>query len=512
MLWDLTGVGIQRHGICKIFSMTLKKQVAHGLKWQAINIAGKQILSLVVFTALARLLEPAAFGLVALVGVYLGIINMFVDQGIGTALIQRRDLKPGHKDTAFWFNIGCAILLCLVTIALAGPVAVLFKEPRLVPLLRWSSLGLIIGASSAIHATLLVKAMDFRRPALRNLIANAIGGVVGIGMALAGCGVWSLVGQQLASGLAGAIFLWSVSDYRPTLKFSPLHFRELFGVSSSIFATSILWYFSTRLDQIVIGRFAGIPTLGLYTIAGKIPAMASMMTQQTLATVSLPSLSRLQADHAKMRHVVCQGMELNAVISFAVFVGLAAIAPDLVPILFGSKWVAAAVLCSWLAIYGLMDALTVFCYPILLASGGIGKYFWLNVWHTIGVLVACLVGIQFGATYLVLGLILNSLIITVPALLFVRHRIGLSPLNYCKPCLVPALASLFMVGMIWLVTFMMPSDVTLGLRLTCRVVVGGIAYLGCVLLLAPSSLKKLANMISRALHRPNILAEVSTTP
>src|SRR5271170_5621410 len=103
--------------------MSLKIQVAHGLKWQAINIVGRQLLSLVVFTTLARLLSPSAFGLVALVGVYLGIVTMFVDQGITQALIQRQDLTDEHKDTAFWFNMGCASILCLSTILLAGPVA-----------------------------------------------------------------------------------------------------------------------------------------------------------------------------------------------------------------------------------------------------------------------------------------------------------------------------------------------------------------------------------------------------
>jgi PST family polysaccharide transporter len=491
-------------------AMNIKSQVAHGLKWQAISIFGKQLLSLVVFTSLARLLEPSAFGLVALVGVYLGIVTMFVDQGIGTALIQRKDLKPEHMDAAFWFNLGCAVILCLATMLLAGPVSALFKEPRLIPLLRWSSLGLVIGASSAIHATLFIKALDFRRPVLRNLTANAVGGAAGVGMALAGCGVWSLVGQQLAGEAAGAVFLWNMSTYRPSMKFSPSHFRDLLGVSSSVFTASILWFFSTRLDQIIIGRFAGIPTLGLYTIAGKMPGLANTMAQQPVAIVSLPSLSRLQDDHAQMRRAVFRGMELNAIVSFAVFVGLAAVASDLVPILFGAKWAAAAVLCSFLSLFSLVEALQVFCYPVLLASGGVGKYVWLNIWHLVGVLAVCLGGIQFGVNYLVLGLIANSIVIAIPSLLFLRQRIGMSPLSYCKPCLVPALASLFMAGTVWIVTVALPADVAPLLRLACKMVGGGATYLGCIVLLAPATLRNLVSTISHAFNRSNVLAEAPT--
>jgi len=490
--------------------MSLKVQVARGLKWQAISIVGKQLLSVVVFTTLARVLQPSAFGLAALINVYLGVVNMLVDQGIGTALIQRQYLKHEHKDAAFWFNMTCSVVLCVGTIAMAGPVSELFKEPRLIPLLRWSSLGLVIGASASIHATLFARDLDFRRPVIRNLVANLGGGIVGVVMALAGCGVWSLVGQQLSSEIAGAVFLWKTSPYRPSMRFSFSHLRELFGVSASVFATSILWYFSCRLDQLVIGRFSGMLTLGLYSVALKIPSMASMVTQQPLASVSLPSLSRLQDDHKKMREAVRHGMELNAVISFAIFVGLAAVASDLVPILFGAKWATAGPLCALLALFSLVDALLVFCHPILLASGGIGKFVWLNVWHVVGVLAACLVGIRFGITFLVLGLILNSLITAIPALLFLQQRISLSPLGYCRPCLAPCLASLFMVCVIYVVTIALPSDIPLLIRLLCKILIGAMTYTGCILLLDRSILRKLIDTFSHAFRRPSVPAETVT--
>jgi O-antigen/teichoic acid export membrane protein len=329
----------------------------------------------------------------------------------------------------------------------------------------------------------------------------------GDGMAFAGFGVWSLVGQQLAGAIAGAIFLWSMSSYRPSLKFSWPHFRELFGFSSSVFAVSILWFFSMRLDQIIIGRFAGMPALGLYSIAGKLPNLANMMVKQPLAIVALPSLSTLQDDHVKMRQAVYHGMELNAVISFAVFVGLAAIAPDLVTLLFGAKWADAGMLCSLLALYSLTDVLQTFFYPILLASGGIGKYVWLNVSHFVGVLAACLIGIQFGVVYLVLGLIINSMVNAIPGLLFIRKRVGVGLSSYCKPCLIPALSSLFMLGVIWLVATMLPTDIGLVLRLAGKTVIGAIAYLGCIFFLSPSSLKKLADTIGHAFNRSNTLTE-----
>jgi PST family polysaccharide transporter len=192
-------------------------------------------------------------------------------------------------------------------------------------------------------------------------------------------------------------------------------------------------------------------------------------------------------------------------------VGIAAIAPDLVVILFGSKWAAAGVLCSLLSIYALVNALQVFFHPSLLASGGVGKYVLLNVWQAVGSLLACVGGIQLGVKYVVIGLILNNLIITVPALIFLRKRIGLSPLEYCKPCVLPACASLFMVSLLWVVGKLLPLGLPEIFGLLCKVTVGAVAYSGFLLLFQRSALINFISIISSAISH-NTNRGVSTAP
>jgi O-antigen/teichoic acid export membrane protein len=479
--------------------MSLKTNVARGLKWQAISIVGRQLLSLVVFTTLARILAPSAFGLIGLVGVYLGFIGLFADQGIGAAVIQRKDLQPEHIDAAFWGNLGFASLLCLGTILLASPIANFFGEPQLVPLLRWSSLSLILSGLSSIHSTLFVKAMDFRRTTIRILTANSIGGIIGVSLALNGYGVWSLVAQQLSSSLAGTVFIWSVSPYRPRLRFSFTHFKQLLNVSWSVFATGLLWFVTSRFDQFIINRVAGIPALGLYVVASKVPEMAKTMTHMPLSTVSLPALSRLQDDHPKMCESIYRGMELNATLSFAIFVGLASISIDLVPYLFGEKWISAASMSGWLAIFALVNVLQVFFHPALLASGGPGKYVLLNLWLMIGAIIACTVGIQFGVSYLVLGLIINATLITIPAFIFLKHRIGLSAYRYCKPCLVPACAAIVMASSVYLARQTLPVGFPSTLKLAIQISVGSVIYGSIIWLIKPTSFHQLEAFGRKAL-------------
>jgi O-antigen/teichoic acid export membrane protein len=460
--------------------MGLRAQVSNGLKWQIINIAGKQLLSLVVFTTLARLLEPAAFGLVALIGVYTYFASMLADLGIGVALVQRKTLEKAHLDTAFWFNVSCNAALCVATMALAGPISTMMGEPKLTNLLRWSSLGLMFGAVSTVQCTLFTKELDFRRPTLRALIGNGFGGVVGIAMAVSGCGVWSLVGQLLAGALAGAVFIWIASTYRPSLAFSSRHLRELLKVGSSVFANSLIWFFSSRLDQLVIGRFAGVPALGLYVIAGKVPEMARTASQQPIVDVSVPALARLQDEHPKMCQAIYRGMELNALVLFAVFVGIAVVSKQLVPFLFGAKWEPAAPLCSLLSLYALLNGIQVFAYPALLASGVTGQYVLFNVVQSVGVFVSCVIGIQFGITYLILGLIINASILSVPAMILLSRRIGLHPWLYFRPCLVPAGAAALMGVAVWLIRISTPSEWPAAIQLIFQIVAGAVVYIATI--------------------------------
>jgi PST family polysaccharide transporter len=478
--------------------MSLRAQAARGLKWQAIEIGGRQVLSLVVFTIIARVLEPSAFGLVGLVGVYLAFVGMFVDQGIGTAIVQRKELEPGHLDVAFWFNISCAAALCGGTMLLAGPISLFFREPKLQPLLQWASLSLVINAAAAVHHTLYLRNLDFRPPAVRALVGNVVGGAIGIVMAMTGCGVWSLVGQQLAGSLAGAVFLWTASTWRPTLACSVERLRELMAVSLSVFSVDFLWFFSSRLDQVVIGRFLGAGALGQYVVGGKLTEFAKTAIHRPVGAVSMPALARLQDDRARMCQAIYHGMEFNAVISFAIFVGLAAVARDVIPFAFGPKWVAAATICELLSLYSLLNALQVFFHPALLASGGPGGYVFLNVLHAGGVGIVCVFGLRWGVSALILGLIANGLVVAIPALIFLRRRIGLNVSRYCQPCLIPAVSSLVMVGVILLLRSALAASLPEWLRIAAQFAGGAIAYTTTIALLAPQVLKRLVGMMKNA--------------
>jgi PST family polysaccharide transporter len=205
--------------------------------------------------------------------------------------------------------------------------------------------------------------------------------------------------------------------------------------------------------------------------------MAKAAIQQPIMDVSVPAMAGLQDNHKKMRDVIYRGMEHNALIMCAVFVGIAAISKDLVPFLFGAKWANAAFLCSLLCLYALGNALQIFFYPALLASGVTGKYVLLNLGYATGVLIACLVGIQFGTQYLVLGLIINSHVLLVPGLILLRKRIGLCPTQYYRPCISPALGAMLMWIVVWTLRSVLPIALAPAVKITIEIAAGGSMYL-----------------------------------
>lgn len=488
--------------------MTLRAQAARGLKWQAIEISGRQVLSLVVFTTLARLLDPTAFGLVGMVVVYLAFVQILAEQGIGAALVQRKDLQPQHLDAAFWFNVACAAGLCTVTIAVAEPVATLFDEPRLTPLLRWASPALVINALGAIHAAVFVRAMDFRRPAIRTFVANFFGGTVGIVMALAGCGVWALIAQQLAASVAGVVFLWAASSWRPSLGFSVPHLRQLLAISSSVFATGLMAFVSGRTDYLIIGKFLGTVPLGFYTVANRLGDLARASLYQPLGGVALPALSRVQHDKPRLHAAINRGMEVNALVSFPSLLGLSAIATNLVPLMLGSQWQPAGEVLQLLALYVLLHGLWCIIHYALLATGNAGATLLVNVARTVGIVVACGVGVQFGLRAVVAGLVVVDLLMIVPRLYLLWTRTGFAPRQYFRPCLEPAVAS----GLMYLAVVGIGKIVSLQdwplLQLAIQIFAGIGVFLFVMSVLAPQHIRLLCDLTGLAIARQGALEDV----
>jgi O-antigen/teichoic acid export membrane protein len=318
--------------------MRLRQLAVDAVVWTGIRNWGSQASSFLVFLVLARLLPPEAFGLVAFAATLLAFAQIVINQGFALAIVQRERLDPEHIDTAFWTGIGLSLVLVAFVVGLAEPIAALAGEPELAPLLPWLSLGILLGSLSAVHVALLQRELRFRLLTLRTLVASTIGGLTGVAMALSGFGVWSLVGQQLTTMGVSVLVLWTSSDWRPGIRVSRTHFGDLFQFGISIVGSNIARFFARRSDRLLIGYLLGPAELGIYVIAFRTVDALIDLVNASLRQVAVPVFSRMQGDPTRLLRALYSATRTTSLVSFPAFAGLAALAPELVPALFGSQW------------------------------------------------------------------------------------------------------------------------------------------------------------------------------
>src|SRR5918994_2556683 len=316
----------------------LRKRVARGLTWTLIDTWGSQLLALVIFALLAQILQPVDFGLVALAAVFVALGQLFVDQGLGDAVIQRDELTRRQLVTAFWATMLTGTLLCMAGVVLAPFRATLLGDQRLEPIIQVLSLVFVLVALSSIQMSLLRRELDFRGLAVRKLLAMAIGGVVGVAMALNDFGAWALVGQQLASGAVSVVALWAVTPWRPGFSFAREDFGSLFGFGVKVLSTDLLGFVSRNTDRLLIGVFLGPLSLGFYAVAYRILDTSATLLLAAIRRVVFPAFARLQHDVERVRTAYLHMSRVSSAVIVPGYIGLALVAGEAIVVLFRGKW------------------------------------------------------------------------------------------------------------------------------------------------------------------------------
>jgi PST family polysaccharide transporter len=362
----------------------------HALKWSYVATFGQRGIVLLLTFVLAAILGPQDFGTVAMAIAYIIFIEMFVAQGMGAAIIQRKDLSREHLDSVFWLIVAVSIVLSGVSVLLSPWWAAVNNLPELATVITFLSLSVPIKGLSVVQEALLRRKMDFRNLALLRGAALVIGGAVGVTMALLGFGVWALVGQQLVGSALATAVMWKVSDWRPRLFFSWRRARELFGFSGGMLASQLGVYTAGQSDAILMGIFFGPVAVGLYRLADRLMEAVLEIGTRSIQVVALPHFCSLQDDAPGLRAAVLSCIRLSATITIPAMT-LLALASDELMLLLGEKWAPAAGVLKIVVFMGMAKALTLFTGPLLLARGRAGTVailVWMLAIGTTGMIMA----------------------------------------------------------------------------------------------------------------------------
>jgi PST family polysaccharide transporter len=416
--------------------------------WTATGNWGEQLAALFVFSILSRLLEPEAFGLVALASVFVGFTQLFADQGLADALVQRKQLDSAHLDSAFWMSIGFGVLLAAVLAALAVPIGTVLGQEQLAPVLVALSLAIPISSSSLVQRAILTRDMAFQSLTLRTLTATAVGGVFGVSAALLGFGVWSLVAQNFALQITGAIVLWRVTQWRPRFNVSYAHFRDLFGFGIHVVGFRLLNYWNRNADNFFIGSFLGPVSLGFYAVAFRMLRLLTQVTISLIDRVAFPLYSRLQDDPDRLRRAYYKSSSFAALVTLPAFIGSLVMAPEIVSVLFGSKWAASVPVMQVLTLVGIIRAFTYLNSSVLMARG---KPSWrvaiagaTAVLSAIGFLLA----VRHGIVAVAIAAVCIGFLVAPISYSAVNRLVPIDPRTYLKRITGPLVGSVLLTGVI----------------------------------------------------------------
>jgi PST family polysaccharide transporter len=485
--------------------MSLRQKAVKGILWSVIQKWGREAISFLTFIALSRLLVPEAFGLVALASVFTVFIQIFLDQGFSAAIVQRANLEREHLDTAFWISILVGILLTAGAIAASDLVAAFFDEARLAPVLSWLSIGFILSALSSTQIAILQRDLAFKNLAARSIIATMVGGIVGVSMAFTGFGVWSLVGQNLTKGLTGVIVLWSASDWRPGFRLSKKHYKELFTFGVSIAGNNLLKVLVRRSDAFLIGYFLGPTLLGYYTIGYRLLLVMMRIVTGIMNSVAFPTFSRLQDNPERMRNAFYKVTQYTSLLAFPIFMGLAVLAPELVPALFGDKWSPSIPVMQVLALIGILQSVIFFNGSVMRASGKPSWEFGIMFLNAICSIIGFLIAVRWGIVAVAASFVIVGYLLSPVSYLAVRRLLQLDFRRYLRQLVVPLSASLAMVAVIVGLKYIFKhQELNLYLQLATFLTAGALSYLLIMGLTARSLCRQVLELIRLAFPSWNL--------
>lgn len=457
----------------------ITRKAISGAVWSYLTFGLGKVLVLISTGILARLLTPSEFGIVGFATVAMTYLSIVKDLGLSSALIQRRDNLEAVSQSVFTWNLLMAILLTAVCFIGAPSIATYFAEPLVSPILRLLSTTFILSALGTVNSARLSRALNYRKKMMPELAQVITKGGVGIGLALAGYGVWSLVIAQIVSTVVWLIVIFFVSPWRPRLNFDLLLASELMEFGFSIIGISAFGVITNNIDYLIVGRVLGSASLGVYTLAYRLPELFVFQLLWVLTGVSFSAYSVIQSDIPKLRYGFLSSTRYVEMILVPICIGLMLLAEPIVFTLFGNQWGEAIPLVRILAISGFFSSIAFHVGGVYKAIGRPNIIVTISMFKLLVLIPVMIVGTRFG----LVGIAFAHLVVSI-LFMFVRIGVANQVLNISSYRIFSQLRPSLIAGIplaicILLVGQIMPFNLPI-IQLALPTVLGGLCYLAAL--------------------------------
>jgi O-antigen/teichoic acid export membrane protein len=405
--------------------MSLKKAAISGIIWTFVQQFSTQLIAFGVSIVLARLLLPAEFGLIAMIGIFIGLGNALINGGLTQSLIRSQNLEEIDYATVFYFNLVGSVVVYLIVFFGAPYVADFYGHESLTAIIRVLSVNFIINAFAAVQATRLTKIMDFKTLLKVSVPSLIIASIVGISMAYKGYGVWSLVASAVVKSIAGTIQLWFWAKWTPIWAFSKVKFKQHFNFGFKLMLSSLLDIAFSNAYAIIIGKFFAPAQVGYFSRADTLQQLPVQNISTVLGSVTFPLFAKIQDDDIRLRMVYKKIMQMVVFIVSPTVIIMAFLAEPLFRFLFTEKWLPAVPYFQILCVNGILFPIHQYNLTILKVKGYSNLFLKLEIIKKVIIVIIVTISFQFG----IFGLLYGSVVASI-LLFFINTHYSGKFLNY----------------------------------------------------------------------------------
>lgn len=394
--------------------------------YSAVGSLGVRLITILGYLVLAQFLTPQDFGLIAIFSVVAVVAGVLTEMGFGPAIVQTPHLENTKLQTAFVTHLALGIV-ATTTLYLGAPaLAAFFETAELAPVLRSLAIVLFLGAASVVPNSLLIRQQAFGRVARTELMASTVGVAVGVFMAIAGWGVWSLVGMTITTSIAKFVASMVLSGWRPVIAFKRQELMALLRFGLPLCGAQTYEQTATQADRILIGKALSASLLGSYRMAFQIADMPTQIVGTIFNRVFLPIYSSQVNDHNHIRSTHLQATRVVAFFTFPALLGLCALSERFVLVVLGREWELMAPILAFLAVASVPRTVGVFNGLLYLSQGRTDLQFKVDIFLKTNLLVCIVAGLQFGLNGLLWGLLVARFMNFYPSNHFSGGLVGIS--------------------------------------------------------------------------------------
>jgi teichuronic acid exporter len=452
-----------------------KTRVLSGLLWKFMERGGTQGIQFIVQIILARLLLPGDYGIIALVIIFTSIASVFVQSGLNTALIQKKDADEVDFSSVFYLSFSIALIIYIILFFVTPYIAKFYEIPQITPVFRVLSFTLFFGAFNSIQNAVISRNLQFKKLFFSSTGAILISGIVGIYMAYAGYGVWALVGHQLSNQLFVTLILWLTVKWRPSLLFSLERVKQLFSFGWKLLLSRLIHIIYRELRSLIIGKMYNPAMLGFYNRGELFPSYLVGNIDGSIQSVMLPVLSSQQDNRPLVKDMMRRGIVTSSFVIFPMMVGLAVTAELLITILLTEKWLPCV---PFLQIFCVFYSLMPIHTANLQAINALGRsdiYLKLEIIKIIIGLSILLVTLFYGVYAIALGQALSGIVFSFVNAYPNKKLLDYSYKEQWRDIYPSFLLSLVMGAVVYSLRLLGLSVI---LTLTIQICAGVILYLG----------------------------------